>query len=175
MRIRYLLSLKKRVDSASALQSPPRLFVSFSKQHGSVYYEKVKKHAAALDLEINDGFQRTDDPNVLTAVRAAITESTLFLAILTPELAIGGGRKTTYAPSVWVMEEKGMALALKKPVRLLVHENVHRDFWLRTTPSSLHHVFKKSDFDVHCRSALQALRKRYDEIQLAQVGFIESE
>jgi hypothetical protein len=116
------------------------------------------------------------DANVLAAVRNAIAESAAFLAIMTPELRINQRRERGatdaryFAPSVWVVEEKGMALALGKPFRLLVHRSVHEDFWLRTTPGHLHHVFEEATFERELNDALGALRDRYEELRLASVG-----
>ena len=176
MRLRCLLKLHSTLQAEIAPTERPKLFVSFSVRDASGYYERAARRAAEIGFDVHDGFKRRADANVLTAVRHAIGESAVFLAIMTPELRIKPRRGKSepdpeyFAPSVWVVEEKGMALGLGKPFRLLVHRSVHPDFWLRTTPGNLHHVFDERSFDAELDDALGALKGRHEELQLASVG-----
>ena len=172
MRLRFLISLQDRLQNESLPIDRPTLFISYSRtsRDGSGnYYARAEAAARSIGFEVHNGFRRTLDVNVLRAVRSAIAEASTFLAVMTPEIRIAGDPET-YAPSVWVVEEKGMALGLNKPFRMLVHHSVHRDFWMRTTPGSLHHVFDQDSFDEHLENALQALHRRHHELQLASVG-----
>jgi hypothetical protein len=175
MRLAFLESLRERVSVESNLVDPPRLFISYSKRSGEMYFQQACERASALGFEVLDGFKPTEAVNVLKAVRGAILQSSLFLAILTPELRIDDRRSEersgSFAPSVWVVEEKGMALGFGKPFRMLVHRHVHEDFWLRTTPEHLHHIFDDDrSFGLRLDEALGALAIRHEERQLASVG-----
>jgi hypothetical protein len=175
MRIRFLLGLQERLQNDARVAERPKLFISFSTKSGAGYYKKASQHASAYGFDVHDGFKRTDDTNVLKAVRNSISEAAAFLAIMTPELKIQGKRQggkdpVRFAPSVWIVEEKGMALALNKPFRMLVHRSVHEDFWMRTTPGSLHHVFEERTFEEKLTEAMTALQRRHEELQLASIG-----
>lgn len=179
MRLRFLISLQNRLQNEAQPSDPPTLFISYSRSSrdtASHYYARAESAAKSLGFEVHSGFRRTLDTNVLRAVRSAISDASTFLAIMTPEIRIAG-EPETYAPSVWVVEEKGMALGLNKPFRMLVHRSVHQDFWMRTTPGSLHHVFDHESFDRDLENALEALLRRHHELQLASVAplLLESE
>lgn len=58
---------------------------------------------------------------VSAAVLEAIRESQFFLSLMTRDGAMAEGG---YATSAWVLEEKGAALALRKPIVLMVEEGV---------------------------------------------------
>jgi hypothetical protein len=190
MRLRFLQSLLNEIEAIPALTAKPKLFISFSKSTGDKYFQVAAQHATSFGFDVLDGFRRTGDVNVLGAVRNSIAEASAFLVIMTPELRISPtkarsphGKRSippvrrpshqpanSYAPSVWVVEEKGMALGLGKPFRMLVDKSVHQDYWLRTTPGHLHHVFDAATFEVHLDNALAALQRRYEEVLLAAVG-----
>jgi hypothetical protein len=176
MRLSFLRSLRSRIKEETIFSDRPRLFVSYSKINGSTFYARTESRAKEMGFEVLNGFIKTEDTNVLRAIRTAVFECNVFLAILTPELAIGdAGSAPWFAPSVWVVEEKGMALGLGKPFHMLVHERVHKDFWHRTTPHQRHDVFSESDFDGHLENALIALNSRYEEQQMASAGITSTE
>jgi hypothetical protein len=175
LRIRYLDRLLEQLERDELLASTPQLFVSFSREHGEGYAEKVRALAPSFGFEHVTGFDDRRAPNVLSAVRTSIDRSSVFLAIMTPETAMStrptgaGSVREVFAPSVWVVEEKGMALALNKPFRMLVHEAVAEEFWQRTTPDNLHHRFNEQTFDERAREALGSLERLHEERDLMRL------
>jgi hypothetical protein len=150
------------------------VFISYSVNMGSVYLNKIKPIAEEFGFTVLTGFDRPEGDNVLRTVRNMIEDASVYLGLLTPEYSIkpigrsaAGSART--APSVWIMEEKGMAIALNKPVRLFIESTVHQDFWKRTTPDKLHNVFTPHDFEEHARIAILSLYRRYEEMLLASL------
>ncbi len=169
MRIKYLTALRATIASPDKQLATQTVFISYSKRRGSLYFENVKEIAENFGFQVVTGFDRQQGENVLKEVIQSINGASVFLSILTPDYQIKsvddyGEMKT--APSVWLIEEKGMALALGKPFRLLVHETVHQDFWLRTTPGVLHTQFSDENFKDKASEAIEALEIRYDELLL---------
>src|SRR5688572_14278630 len=72
MRLRFLSSIQERLHAESALADRPKLFISFSTQHGQRYYEKVAAKATSHGFDVHDGFKRPREANVLRAVHKAI-------------------------------------------------------------------------------------------------------
>src|SRR5205085_10645014 len=100
-------------------------------------------------FEVVTGFQQHlgDNDNILTRVRSQLTRSDVYLGILTKEVEVRvADAQVRWAPSVWTMEEKGMALALQKPFVLMVEEGIHEDFWRKTTPGSVHQIFNDNTY-----------------------------
>lgn len=170
-RIRFLIRLREDIEASLNPHPQQSVFISYSASTGKPYVDKIKPLAEELGFTVFTGFDRPEGENVLRTVRKLIEECSVYLGILTPEYTISPMALTSTieprtAPSVWIMEEKGMAIALDKPVRLLIESTVHADFWKRTTPEKLHNVFTPLTFDEHARVAMTALYRRYEEILL---------
>jgi len=171
-RARYLVSLRKAIEVVDQPWPGHKVFISYSKATGQAYFEIAAKIAGEFGFEVVTGFDRPQSENVLGAVKEVLNTASVFLGIMTPEYSIRPLNNETAAktaPSVWVIEEKGMALALEKPFRLLVEESVHADFWRRTTPERLHHMFTPHDFRDKADHALRALYGRLDDQFLSSV------
>jgi hypothetical protein len=171
-----LIAHKRRYLSrlaTSRLMIFPELsvFISFS-ESGKRLGEQAVQVCKTLGITAKTGF---DDEvqarqNVLSAVKETINSCSLFLGIWTPEYQLidnSNPPRARAAPSVWMLEEKGMAQAFNKPFRLLVEETIHNDFWLKTTPDKLQHSFDKSNFESKLRRAIEALVRRYHERHVA--------
>lgn len=167
MRIRFLITLRKQVDAASRSYPHQSVFISYSPNSGQHYFEIAAEIAGRYGFEVITGFQKPEAENVLQVVLEAIKEASVFLSILTPEYGIRrlqGAREPRTAPSVWLIEEKGMALALGKPFRLMIEESVHSDYWKRTTPEKLQTKFTMLNFEKQADVAIRALYQRYHEL-----------
>jgi hypothetical protein len=177
MRIRFLTKLRQLAEERKVPIDKPSVFISYSKNTGQTYFEVAAKLGREeFGVDIVTGFDSQTGEFVLTEVLKAISKSLLFLSIMTPEYRIEtgiSGGKSFMAPSVWLMEEKGMALAMHKPFRLLVETTVHPDFWLRTAPNNLHTVFDGSNFVERAGAAFQALMMRYDDMLVRSVTLEE--
>lgn len=164
LKIRLLAELIAKRKGADFNFSDPSVFISYSKS-GVRYFTKAKKICEERGYVVNTGFDDQSADYVLRVIKNKIRESTMFLSIMTPEYGvennIGSGSS---APSVWLSEEKGMALILEKPFRLLVHANIRAEFWKKTTPSQLHTIFDDAEFPEKLEEAVNALDRRYQEI-----------
>lgn len=146
------------------------VFVSYSDKTGSPYFEMLKARLLKDKFEIHTGFDhpaQTDDGTILGRILTQLRRSSLYCGILTKEIEVrekdGVAR---WAPSVWTVEEKGMALALGKPFVLLVEDGVHEAFWIKTTPHKVHEVFRSDNFHDKLEHAVEALLARYNEIAM---------
>jgi hypothetical protein len=168
MRLRFIKELRESLGIPSQL-SGQTVFISYSHRTGRRFYEITKAIAKEHGFDVVTGFDRQRNENVLRTVMDLIRASAVFLSIMTPEYEIrqANGAEARAAPSVWLMEEKGMALAFGKPFRLLVEQSVHEDFWRRTTPDKLHTEFEPVDFEAKAREAVEALTARYEELTLS--------
>jgi hypothetical protein len=165
-RVRYLNRVHSEWVGELRRLPNPSMFISYTKPKDDNLFEITKKCAEHHGFSVVTGFdndRRTSD-NVLRLVRDAIYEASVFLCIMSPVYEIKRGNEVDWAPSVWLIEEKGMALALGKPFRLLVQENISRDFWARTTPEKLHSIFKRELFHDAAEEAVAALVLRYNEL-----------
>lgn len=147
---------------------PKRIFISYSTNSGLNYFQFLKKLLEESNFEVVDGFRETrgTEGNVLKMVLRQLKESTLYLAILSKEIRVQHGRHSRWAPGVWVSEEKGMALALEKPFLLLINQEIHDDFWRKTTPEKHHVFFADSDFHQRAEEVVTQANDRYDEYLL---------
>lgn len=168
MRMEYLSLLARRFHDNIRRVKKPEVFISYSKKTGQYLFEKAKAVSEEYGFSVNTGFDRPENDSVLKGVLELIEKSAVFLSIMTPENSFSPGEKGhdkgATAPSIWLIEEKGMALALQKPVRLLIQEDVDAEFWKRTTPDKLHSIFSVVDFDNKLEEAMSALSRRYFEI-----------
>lgn len=164
LKIRLLAdAVQKRKDKDRDI-SRGSVFISFSKT-GKNYFRKASELCKARGFIVNTGFDDQSADYVLKVIKNKIKESTLFLSIMTPEHKFDSSEEGNfYAPSIWLSEEKGMALALEKPFRLLVHARIKHEFWKKTTPSNLHSIFDDAEFEEKLSEAVDALERRYQEI-----------
>lgn len=78
--------------------------------------------------------------------------------------------ETLRVPSVWTMEEKGMALAMGMPFLLLLEEAIHNDFWPKTLLEKVHYSFNDHNYLENSRAVSNEVANRYEELVLqAQV------
>lgn len=172
MRVRLLNRLSGELrEPLRTASTDLTVFIAYSNSSGKRYYEVAKRIAEEQGFQVIDGFTRNMEESVLKGVLSSIGVASLFLGILTPEYKIGpleanssGQDPSQTAPSVWVIEEKGMALALAKPTKLLIQETVHDDFWRRTTPDKLHIKFTEDTFEQKAVEAIDSLHSRFIEL-----------
>jgi hypothetical protein len=174
MRIRFLLELGEQLERRSRPSPEPSIFISYSSTTGTSYFKVAREIAESHGFQVGTGFDLPIEETTLRAVRTTIQQATLFLSIMTPEYNVrlpeeNGTPRT--GPSIWVVEEKGMALALNKPFRLLVDESVHVDFWKKTTPESLHGIFNGTNFAEKAEQAILALQHRYRELLISELVY----
>ena len=173
-RIRWLVRLREEVESSIHPYPEQTVFISYSENTGKAYLSKIRPIAERYGFEVVTGFDRPEGENVLRTVKKLLEDASVYLGLLTPEYTIrslggSGSRESRTAPSVWIMEEKGMAIALNKPVRLLIESTVHPDFWKRTTPDRLHNVFTSLDFEEQADIAMLSLFRRYEEMLIRRL------
>jgi len=140
------------------------VFLSFSVASGRVYFEAVSQALREAGFEVVTAFQPHPDDNsgVLRRIRWQLSRSSLFVAILTKDVQVRRpDGSLTWAPSVWAMEEKGMALGLQKPTVLMVEEGIDDDFWRKTTPERVHHAFNGGNYHEVARQVSDAVTDRY--------------
>lgn len=145
---------------------PKRVFVSYKPSSGAGYFARLKEMLEEVNFEVFTGF---DDPagtggNILKSVLKQMKRSTVYIGILTPEMKVEKDGATQWSPGVWISEEKGMALALEKPVFLMVHRAIHPDFWEKTTPLHKHIIFDEEDFEQAAHDAVARAESRYREL-----------
>jgi hypothetical protein len=149
------------------------VFVSYSKETGGYYFDQLRPRLEAIGFEVVTGFQKAlgDRDIVLTRILNQLRRSTVYLGLLTKEMRVKGpDNRNQWSPSVWTMEEKGMALALGTPFVLLVQEGIHNDYWLKTAPDRVHLTFTRMNFKDKVKEALGAVRDRYDELIVGSNG-----
>jgi hypothetical protein len=166
MRRKYLSELAVR--SLHAFPAPT-VFISYETRSGTPHKDMAVKMFQEHGFEVKTGFDsevnRADD--TLQAIKSHIRASATFLGILTPnlsyELRSSASGEPRHVPSPWVLEEKGIAEAYELPIRLLVDQRVHEDFYLRVKAGKLLNVFSETNFEQTLRSAVDALVRRYHE------------
>jgi hypothetical protein len=164
--------LEEEISTVQMLEEgkylPKRVFISFSKSSGQRYFSDLENLLAEARFEVVTGFHDTmgTEGNILKTVLKQLARSTFYIGILTKEMEVREGRKSRWAPSVWISEEKGMALALEKPFLLLVDEEIHSDYWLKTTPANGHIFFNRESFEGRAKEAVERAEMRYMEYLL---------
>jgi hypothetical protein len=173
LRSDYVRRLTRDFNTIGADQAPRTVFISYSKRSGEEYFSFMQELLRKADFSVVTGFQPHDgdQDKPLKRVRLALDRSSLYLAILTKEWQVNmPNEEAQWAPSVWTVEEKGMALALEKPVVLMIEKGIHDDFWRKTTPDRVHHVFSANDYREVAESVRDALLDRYKDLMLKDVG-----
>ncbi len=145
-----------------------RVFISYSYSSGILYFEYLKMQLEKAGFEVVTGFDPAegDKGGVLTRVLGQIRRSTLYLAILTKDMKVSTQGGDRWAPGVWIVEEKGMALALGKPFVLMVEEGIHDDYWSKTTAEIVHEKFNQQNFYDKVVDTIDELKKRYHEFEI---------
>ncbi|MEK6372879.1 MAG: hypothetical protein AABO58_09295 [Acidobacteriota bacterium] len=173
-RSRYLHTLYSEFRTLADDIEGKVVFISYSVQSGEIYFKHMEELLRQSGFTVVTGFRSHpgDKSNVIKRVRAQIGRSAVYLGILTKEMQVrlsnvkrGRHREDEYrwTPSVWTMEEKGMALALDKPLVLMVENGIHDDFWLKTAPESIHHKFDRESYIDVAEAVHEAIVQRYIE------------
>ncbi|MDA8586051.1 hypothetical protein N9L47_07220 [Rhodobacteraceae bacterium] len=78
------------------------------------------------------GPDKSQSLNIIEDARKKIENSTLFLCVMTPDLSSRSDVESVEsAPSPWIPFEIGMAIALKKPIGLIISDAVSDEFYDR--------------------------------------------
>lgn len=166
-RLQFLSQLnvaERTVESnQSDIDGKPRVFVSYAGTATDLYMSAKTKLQRA-GFVVRDGFQyQAREDNILKKVINSIAESTAFLGIWTEQFSTEVKGEPMVGPSTWLIEEKGMALALQKNVRLVIDEKISEYFWKRTTPERIHYRFNPATFDRYLTMAVRDIKTRYQE------------
>jgi len=97
---------------------PKSVFVSYRFEEID-YFEGIKKLLTERGLRVMTGERAT--ASISTAIIERIKKAQCFLTMMTKHSRKENGKYTT---SSWLIEEKGAALALGKPIILMVEEGV---------------------------------------------------
>lgn len=76
---------------------------------------------------------------------------------------IGPDGHIKYMPSIWVIEEKAMALAMSKRFRLLIDVDVHEEAWKAVNAETVHYLFNEKSFNVRVDKVLDVLDKEFKD------------
>jgi hypothetical protein len=152
-----------------AWKPPKTVFLSYSQPSGATQFTVLRDQLAGEGFNVLTGFHEhaEDSGTVLGRILAQLRESSIYLSLLTKEYEVRtqqGDKR--WAPSVWTMEEKGMALALGKPFIVLVEDGIHTDFWLKTAPGKVHYSFTPENFVQRSKDVVKEVKKRYEEVVL---------
>ena len=150
---------------------PKRVFVSYSKNRGGAsvpgeyIFQKLKGALERHHLEVVTGFERTegDHGEVLSRVLGQLNRSTVFVGIFTKAIKTLSAGKEVWAPGVWLMEEKGMALALRKSFVWMVEEGIDFGYWFKTTPTNVFVMFNASNLEEKIDEVVVEVKNRYKE------------
>lgn len=164
----YISKQLKKFESIKhrGLNIPQDVFISYSVTTGSYYYEQLEALLKRRRFNVLNGFQKTEEDmgNILERVLMQLQKCTVFLSVLTKEHKIqSGGNDIKWSPSIWTVEEKGMALAMHKPIVIMIEDGVHEDFWKKTMPHKVHTFFNKRDFSKKSDEVVEAVIDRYNE------------
>ena len=145
-----LMELRQQEDG---LGFPKRAFVSYSRRTGAMHFSILKKILTGSGFEVKDGFQSHEkaEGKVLKTVLNQLKTSTVFIGVLTRELQFNESGKMQWAPSVWSIEEVGMAIAIGIPYTLLIQDGIHEYFWSKVTPDREHIHFNDDTFEDSAR------------------------
>ena len=125
---------------------PKRVFISYTKNNGQEYYNLLKEKLEKEGFTVTDGFQSSTKSAgiVIRSILDQMKSATVYVGIYTKENKIHVKDKEFWTPSVWTIEEKGMALGLNLPVMLIMEEGIHEDFFSKTTGSFEHCITKNA-------------------------------
>jgi hypothetical protein len=170
----FLDQLSAEFASLGEDASDKVVFVSYSVTSGTERFTRIEPLLKERGFEVTTGFRphTGDNDNVLKRVQSQLKRSTVYFGLLTKELEVRvpNSSEWRFSPSVWTMEEKGMALALQKPFVLLVEAGIHEDFWKKTAPERVHHIFTAETFMEQAKAAADAAEERFLEWKLRQTA-----
>jgi hypothetical protein len=167
----FIERLTSEFSELSDDESDKIAFVSYSVNSGVQYFKYLEAQMKQRGFEVTTGFNPHpgDNDNILKRIRSQMNRSTVYIGLLTKEMQVRTtGENWLWSPSVWTMEEKGMALALQKPFVLMVEDGIHADFWRKTTPERVHHIFDSANYMEVTRKAVDAAEERYYEHKLRE-------
>lgn len=168
-RLTFLDRLLREVGGRSADRMPDRsVFISYSLSSGTTYFEVLKSFLEAAGFDVITGFQKADGDKgfLLPRVMLQLKRSTIYVGLLTKEMPVKGPQgQEHWSPSVWTMEEKGMALVLGKPFILLVQDGIHDDYWVKTAGERVHFKFTRRNSKAVIREVVDAVKDRYRELE----------
>lgn len=144
------------------------VFVSYNVKN-TVVFNIIEQRLRDATFEVHTGFQKSDGDrgNVLERVRAQLDKSTLFLGIFSKDAQVlDPDGEHQWAPSVWSVEEKGMALALGKPFVLMVEEGVSEKYWSKTTPHKVHYMYNNNNVLSVIDTVIDVMKDRYSDVLL---------
>lgn len=142
------------------------IFVSYSKKSGEEYFQYVKKRLEKIGFSVTTGFEHHADDrgNVLKRVLGQLKRSSVYLGVLTKDLQVTVPEGIRWAPGVWTVEEKGMALAMNKPFVLMVQDGIHKDYWQKTAGERVHHMFNSTNYLTIAEGVVEDVSDRYTEL-----------
>jgi len=134
-RLNYLSKIAKLGSSI-----PKRVFISYTKGNGDEYQKILKTELLRREFTVTDGFRFSKETGgvVLRSVLSQMKTASIYIGIYTKENQIDIEGSSYWMPSVWTIEEKGMALGLNMPVLLILEEGIHSSFFSDTTGAFEH-------------------------------------
>lgn len=154
------------LERETGMPLPKIVFISYSYSTALIYYRHLEEILKQAGFNVITGFNPSegDKGGVLTRVLTQIKRCSVYLGILTKEMKVSTQNgEVRWAPSVWTIEEKGMALAFGKPFVLMVEEGIHEDYWRKTTPERVHELFNQQNFYGKALDVVEAIKSRYQE------------
>ena len=161
--------LKKQLKKIESNLAPRKtMFLSFASTANKRYIAYIRKKAKDYSFEVKDAYEDYDgNERIISNVIQGISECFFFLGVMTPrpdfKIVTDNGSDEKFFPSIWVIEEKAIALALKKRFRLLVDNDIHQDAWLTVDAGRLGHRFTESNFERRADRVLSVLDREYKE------------
>ena len=169
----FIESLYEQLSSwKEGVMPPKRVFVSYSKSGtpmgipGTLVFQKLREALDEKGFEVVSGFSRAegDQGEVLRRVLRQLKRSTVFVGVFTKALEmIDESGRRMWAPGVWLMEEKGMALAMGKTYVWMIEKDINFDYWFKTTPTKVSIIFDASNLDEKINEAVIEIENRYNE------------
>lgn len=163
-RLKVLRKQLEKLEARGRL-SEKTLFLSYSTSIEENHLSYIKNRASFHDFHIKDAYaDYNSDPKIIANVRQGIEECFFFLGVLTPRKdlrIIENNGDIKYMPSIWLIEEKGMALAMAKRFRLLIDKNVHEAAWRSVNAETLHYFFDETNFRENVDKVLDSLNREY--------------
>jgi hypothetical protein len=145
------------------------VFVSYSKATGAEPFGYLSSLLDQRKFEVATGFQahREGKGRVLRQILGQLSRCAVYVAIMTKELEVrASSGDPSWAPSVWIVQEIGMALALRKPFVLMIDQAIHEDYWRKVLPDRLHHMFEESTLKAVTENVVEEIEDRYSEAAL---------
>jgi len=148
------------------------VFVSYvADEIGSKCFMESKNVLEKSNFVVRTGFQKQHQREIMPNIVNLIIRSSVFLGLWTPETKLSTGGSV---PGSWMPIELGIAIALNKPIRLLIHEGVDKDRYLRVLPNIIHSIYSEYNFHPQLRITVDALTARYEEEQLARPRYYDA-